>query len=173
MTTPDISSQALQRIRADVRAMQGYHVQASQGLLKMDTMENPYRLSAELQRKLGERLGALEINRYPGERLEVLKKMLADYAGAPVGSAVLLGNGSDEIITLLALATAQPNEAGRASAGRAKMLAPMPGFVMYPLSAKLQGLDFVGVNLSADFDLDVPAMQAAIAELKPAITYIA
>ena len=173
MTVQDTQSKALQRIRADVRAMQGYHVQASQGLLKMDTMENPYRLSAELQRKLGERLGALEINRYPGERLEVLKKMLADYAGAPVGSAVLLGNGSDEIITLLALATAQPNEAGRASAGRAKMLAPMPGFVMYPLSAKLQGLDFVGVNLSADFDLDVPAMQAAIAEQKPAITYIA
>ena len=168
MTVPNNASQALQRIRADVRAMQGYHVQASQGLLKMDTMENPYRLSAELQQKLGERLGALEINRYPGERQEVLKKMLADYARAPAGSAVLLGNGSDEIITLLALATAQPHEAGRA-----KMLAPMPGFVMYPLSAKLQGLDFVPVTLTADFDLDVPAMQAAIAEEKPAITYIA
>ena len=168
MTASDIQTQALQRIRADVRAMQGYHVQASQGLLKMDTMENPYRLSAELQQKLGERLGALEINRYPGERQEVLKKMLADYAGAPAGSAVLLGNGSDEIITLLALATAQPD-----AAGRAKMLAPMPGFVMYPLSAKLQGLDFVPVTLTADFDLDVPAMQAAIAAQKPAITYIA
>ena len=91
MTASDIQTPALQRIRADVRAMQGYHVQASQGLLKMDTMENPYRLSAELQKKLGERLGALEINRYPGERQEVLKKMLADYAGAPAGSAVLLG----------------------------------------------------------------------------------
>ena len=79
MTVQDTQSKALQRIRADVRAMQGYHVQASQGLLKMDTMENPYRLSAELQRKLGERLGALEINRYPGERLEVLK----DYPTPP------------------------------------------------------------------------------------------
>ena len=168
MTVQDIQTQALQRIRADVRAMQGYHVQASQGLLKMDTMENPYRLSVDLQKQLGERLGALEINRYPGERLDVLKTMLADYAGAPAGSAVLLGNGSDEIITLLALATAQPTEGARA-----KMLAPMPGFVMYPLSAKLQGLDFVGVQLTEDFDLDVPAMQAAIAEHKPAITYIA
>ncbi|MBV8247567.1 MAG: histidinol-phosphate transaminase [Comamonas sp.] len=168
MTAQDIQSKALQRIRADVRAMQGYHVQPAQGLLKMDTMENPYRLPVDLQKKLGEHLGALEINRYPGERLEVLKKMLADYAGAPAGSALLLGNGSDEIITLLALATAQPAEGGRA-----KMLAPMPGFVMYPLSAKLQGLDFVSVDLTADFDLDLPAMQAAIAEHKPAITYIA
>ena len=168
MSAASIQAQALQRIRADVRAMSAYHIQPSQGLLKMDTMENPFRLPAALQKALGERLGALEINRYPGERLQVLKQMLKDYAGAPEGSAVLLGNGSDEIITLLALATAQP-----CAAGRATMLAPMPGFVMYPLSAQLQGLDFVGVPLTADFDLDVPAMQAAIAEHKPAITYIA
>lgn len=158
----------MQRIRADVRAMSAYHVQPAQGLLKMDTMENPFRLPAALQQALGARLGALEINRYPGERLDVLKQMLADYAGAPAGSAVLLGNGSDEIITLLALATAQPTAGGRAT-----MLAPMPGFVMYPLSAQLQGLDFVGVNLTPDFELDLPAMQAAIAQHRPAITYIA
>ena len=166
--TETLQNKALQRIRADVRAMNAYHVQPAQGLLKMDTMENPYRLPSELQRALGERLGGLEINRYPGERLEVLKKMLSDYAGAPAGSAVLLGNGSDEIITLLALATATPTEQGRA-----KMLAPMPGFVMYPLSAQLQGLDFVAVNLTADFDLDVSAMCAAITAQKPAITYLA
>ncbi|MEG0047457.1 MAG: histidinol-phosphate aminotransferase, partial [Comamonas sp.] len=64
MTAQDIQSKALQRIRADVRAMQGYHIQPAQGLLKMDTMENPYRLPLELQKKLGEHLGALEINRY-------------------------------------------------------------------------------------------------------------
>lgn len=163
-----IQLHALQRIRADIRAMQGYHVQPAQGLLKMDTMENPYSLPPDLQHMLGQRLGALEINRYPGERLDDLRQMLADYVGLPPDSAVLLGNGSDEIITLLALATAQPD-----SQGRAKMLAPMPGFVMYPLSAKLQGLDFVGVDLTPDFALDVPAMQAAITEHRPAITYIA
>jgi histidinol-phosphate aminotransferase len=53
------------------------------------------------------------------------------------------------------------------------MVAPMPGFVMYPLSAQLQGLDFVGVPLTPDFELDEPAMLAAIAQHKPAITYIA
>lgn len=165
---PQVQALALERIRADVRAMHAYHVQPSQGLLKMDTMENPFRLPPELQAALGERLGQLEINRYPGERQELLKRMLADYAQAPAGSAVLLGNGSDEIITLLALACAQPTPQGRAV-----MLAPMPGFVMYPMSARLQGLDFVGVDLTADFELDVPALRAAIATHRPAITYIA
>ena len=61
MTAQDIQTKALQRIRADVRAMQGYHVQPAQGLLKMDTMENPYRLSVDLQKQLGERLGSLSL----------------------------------------------------------------------------------------------------------------
>jgi histidinol-phosphate aminotransferase len=41
------------------------------------------------------------------------------------------------------------------------------------MSAQLQGLKFVGVDLTADFELDVPAMLAAIALHKPAITYLA
>ncbi len=159
---------ALDRIRPDVRAMHAYSVQPATGVLKMDAMENPFRLPAELQAALGQRLGALELNRYPGTRQNDLKAALAAYAGAPEGSALLLGNGSDEIITLLALACAQPHAGGRAT-----MLAPMPGFVMYPMSAQLQGLDFVGVPLTPDFALDEAAMLAAIAEHKPAITYIA
>ena len=166
--TPDRLAAALARIRPDVRAMQAYHVAPSEGLLKMDAMENPFGLPPELRDALGERLGRLALNRYPGSRQEELKAALARHAGAPEGSAIVLGNGSDELITLLALACAQPGEGGRAT-----MLAPVPGFVMYPLSAQLQGLDFVGVPLTEDFELDEPAMLAAIVEHRPALTYLA
>jgi histidinol-phosphate aminotransferase len=44
---------------------------------------------------------------------------------------------------------------------------------MYAMSAQLQGLAFHGVALSADFELDESAMLAAIAQNKPAITYLA
>ena len=171
MTSSTASStplNALGRIRPDVRAMHAYRVQPSAGMLKMDAMENPFRLPAHLQAALGQRLGALALNRYPGERVVELQAALARYAGMPEGCAIVLGNGSDELITLLALACAQPGTGQRAT-----MLAPMPGFVMYPMSAQLQGLDFVGVPLTADFELDEPAMLAAIAQHKPAITYIA
>ncbi len=173
MNTPASSPlQALARIRPDVRAMHSYVVQPSAGMLKMDAMENPFRLPAHLQAALGQRLGALALNRYPGDRIADLKAALAQYAGMPEGYGIVLGNGSDELITLLALACAQPvTQDGRSQ--RATMLAPMPGFVMYPLSAQLQGLDFVGVPLTADFELDEAAMLAAIAQHQPAITYIA
>ena len=163
---------ALDRIRPDIRAMQSYVVQPSAGLLKMDAMENPFRLPAHLQAALGQRLGALALNRYPGDRITDLKTALASYTDMPEGCGIVLGNGSDELITLLALACAQP--ASPENGGqRATLLSPMPGFVMYPLSAQHQGLDFVGVPLTADFQLDEPAMLAAIAQHRPAITYIA
>ena len=159
-----LTETALSRIRADVRAMHAYTVQAADGLLKMDAMENPFGLPPALQSALGQRLGALALNRYPGPRTEVLRDALARHAGMPEGCALMLGNGSDELISLVALACARPG---------AQVLAPLPGFVMYGMSAQLQGLGFTGVALTPDFELDAVAMEAAIAEHRPAITYIA
>ena len=163
-TTATAPVTALQRIRPDVRAMAAYHVQPAAGLLKMDAMENPFPLPPALQAALGQRLGALEINRYPGERIGLLQQALAQYVDVPAGCQLMLGNGSDELISLVSLACAQPG---------AKVLAPLPGFVMYAMSAQLQGLEFIGVDLTADFALDVPAMCAAMAQHRPAITYLA
>ena len=36
-----------------------------------------------------------------------------------------------------------------------EILAPLPGFVMYELSARLRGLGFTGVPLTAEFELDL------------------
>ncbi|MGY0195628.1 histidinol-phosphate transaminase [Leptothrix sp. BB-4] len=151
-------------LREDVQAMHAYVVQPADGLVKLDAMENPHVLSPELQAELGRRLGAVAINRYPGQRIDTLKAALADHAGLPEGWSLMLGNGSDELISLLALACARPG---------ATVLAPLPGFVMYPMSAQLLGLRFVGVPLTADFELDVDAMLAAIAEHRPALTWLA
>lgn len=157
---------ALGVLREDLRAMHAYAVHPSAGLIKLDAMENPFRLPAELQRALGERLGAVAINRYPGERTQDLARALAAHAGLPDGKALMLGNGSDELISLLAMAVSKPGQ-------RVAVLAPLPGFVMYGLSSAYQHLDFVGVPLTADFELDEAAMLAAIAQHRPAIVYLA
>jgi histidinol-phosphate aminotransferase len=151
-------------IRQDVQSMHAYAVQDSKGFIKLDAMENPFTLPAALQAQLGERLGKVAINRYPGTRIDDLKAALYAYAQVPSGYGLMLGNGSDELISLLAMACDVPG---------AKILAPLPGFVMYAMSAQLQGLQFIGVDLTADFELDAPAMLAAIEREKPAITYIA
>jgi histidinol-phosphate aminotransferase len=158
-------------IRADVLAMHAYAVQDAAGLIKLDAMENPHRLSPDLQAQLGARLGAVALNRYPGERINQLRSALAAYVHMPEGFGLMLGNGSDELISLLAMVCAVPGAAN----GRqpASILAPVPGFVMYAMSAQLQGLTFVGVPLTPDFELDEAAMLAAIAQHRPTITYLA
>ena len=98
-----------------------------------------YRLPPELQKKLASiwRSGNQPL---PGERQEVLKQMLADYAGvrpAHIGAAwQWLGRNH------------HPAGAGHGPAPcnneRAKMLAPMPGFVMYPLVCQAAGPGFRG-----------------------------
>jgi histidinol-phosphate aminotransferase len=161
-----------QVIRQDVQAMQAYAVQDSKGLVKLDAMENPHRLPLKLQAALGQRLGALALNRYPGQRVNDLRHALAAYAELPEGFDLMLGNGSDELISLLALACAVPPSAANGFQV-ASVLAPVPGFVMYAMSAQLQGLAFHGVALTADFELNEAAMLAAIDEHRPAITYLA
>lgn len=151
-------------VRQDVQSMHAYAVQPSAGLIKLDAMENPYPLPPALRDALAARLAAVELNRYPGARNADLQGALAAHADLPAGCALMLGNGSDELIDLLSVACWRPG---------ATILAPLPGFVMYPLSAQLRGLQFVGVPLRADFELDLPAMLAAIEQHRPALTYLA
>lgn len=151
-------------IRHDVQGMHAYAVQPSAGMVKLDAMENPHRLPPELQRALGERLASVALNRYPGERVGTLRDALARHAGMPEGFSLMLGNGSDELISLLAMACDVPG---------ASILAPMPGFVMYGMSAQLQGLKFIPVDLTPDFELDERAMLAAIEQHQPSIVYLA
>ncbi len=169
---PSLLPEPIGRIRFDVQGMQPYVVQDAQGMVKLDAMENPHRLPAELQSALGQRLGALALNRYPGHRVTDLRSALLQHAGVADGFGLTLGNGSDELISLLAMACARPCDSEGRSI-KASVLAPEPGFVMYAMSAQLQGLNFVGVPLTDDFALDVPAMLEAITRHNPALTYLA
>lgn len=164
MSANQNSAAWLKHIRQDVQSMHAYAIQDSTGMVKLDAMENPFSLPSALQKQLGERLGALALNRYPGDRINVLRAELAKYAHMPEGFDIMLGNGSDELITLISMACDVPG---------ASILAPLPGFVMYAMSAQLQGVTFHGVPLTPNFELDEAAMLSAIATHKPAVVYLA
>jgi len=150
-------------IRDDVLAIGAYAVPDSTGFTKLDAMENPFGLPAELARELGHRLAKVALNRYPPADPRALKDRLATAIGLPAGMALLLGNGSDELIHLTIQACARPG---------ATVLAPWPSFEMYDLSSRFDGCRFVPVPLEADFSLDRAAMLAAIAEHRPAVVFI-
>ncbi|MBK1632434.1 histidinol-phosphate transaminase [Thiohalocapsa halophila] len=152
-------------IRDDIRALRAYHVPDSAGLIKLDAMENPYPWPEALREDWLATLRHADLNRYPDPRGRDLQAALREAMGLPADMALLLGNGSDELIQMLAMAVAQP--------GR-KVLSLDPGFVMYRMIALFAGLDYVGVPLrSEDFGLALEATLTAIAREEPALTYIA
>ena len=150
-------------VRAEVRQVAAYQVPDATGLVKLDAMENPYTLPDAMRAALGARLHDVALNRYPAPRPQALIEQLRAAFAIPPASALLLGNGSDEIIQMLLMAL--PRERA--------VLAPVPSFVMYEFSARMVGRRFVGVELGADFALDVAAMRAAIAAERPGLVFIA
>ncbi len=55
----------------------------------------------------------------------------------------------------------------------AKVVAPVPGFVMYKMPVKFAHVEFVGMPLNSDFTLDADALIAAIEEHAHALVYLA
>src|SRR5438067_4906286 len=162
----DIDKLIANTSREDVRAGHSYKVPDASGYIKLDAMENPYELPQPLRQALATRLADAVLNRYPVPSYATLKASICSKLGVPAGYDVILGNGSDEIISILATACARQDK-------RAIVMAPTPAFVMFQRSAQFAGMDYVGVPLKADFSLDRAAMLAAIAEHKPSLVFLA
>jgi histidinol-phosphate aminotransferase len=164
MTDP-VKSRVESLVRPEILALKAYGVADPGDLIKLDAMENPYEWPEELKRAWAERLQTVAINRYPDASARTLRARLRDAMGVPRDLELLLGNGSDELIQMILMALAKPG---------AKVLAPTPTFVMYDLTARFVGLEFVGVPLDqTDFSLDMSAMLAAINEHQPAAIFLA
>ncbi|MFA6921672.1 MAG: histidinol-phosphate transaminase [Gallionella sp.] len=151
-------------IRPEILALHGYHVPDSAGYIKLDAMENPYLVPQALRDEIASIVACAQINRYPDPNPAVLKEKIRLTLDLPDGMEVLLGNGSDELIQLLAMAVNKPG---------AVLLSVEPSFVMYRMIATFIGMRYVGVPLAADFSLDLQATLTAIRREQPALVFLA
>lgn len=151
-------------LRREILELHAYHVPDSAGYIKLDAMENPYQAPPELRGEIAEAVASAAINRYPDPAATTLKAKIREVTGLPPGMEVLLGNGSDELIQLLAMAVNKPG---------ATLLSVEPSFVMYRMIAAFTGMRYAGVPLAEDFSLDLPALLAAIEREQPALIFLA
>lgn len=150
-------------VRPEILELAAYHVPDASGMIKLDAMENPYRLPASLRGELAQRLVDVHANRYPQPSADALRDKLREVMRVPAGAEIMLGNGSDELIDIVTVACARPN---------AKVMSPWPSFVMYDLSARLAGAKFVPIDLDRDFKLDVDRFLMAMKAHRPAIVWL-
>ena len=130
----------------------------------LDTNESPFDLPAALKEKLANSYQSnLATNRYPDGAHLGLKQAIAEYviesadlpADAFTTANISVGNGSDELIRSLLIATCV--------GGAGSILTANPTFSMYAILARTLGVPVVSVNRAeGNFAVDLAAAQAAI-----------
>ena len=103
------------------------------------------------------------LNRYPDPLATDLKARLRQAFGVPGGMEIMLGNGSDELIQVLALVAGGPGGV---------VLGVEPSFVMFRRIAIAGGSRYVGVDLREDFGLDVEPVLSAIERHRPGLIFL-
>ena len=151
-------------VRPEVLALNAYHVAPAEGMVKLDAMENPHPLPPALRRELAEVLARVDLNRYPDPGGRRLRELLARKMDVPRGMELLLGNGSDDLLQMLALALSRPG---------AVMMYPAPTFVMYEMNARFTGMRAVPVALREDYSFDADAFIARMRAEPPALVLLA
>jgi len=152
----------------------GKPVTAAITLDRLDTNESPFDLPVELKEKLAWTYQQLiETNRYPDGGHESLKQAIAEYVNESAGvnpttftpTNISVGNGSDELIRSLLIATCL--------GGEGSILVANPTFSMYAILAQTLGIPVVQVEREANFEVDLAAAQLAIEQTQaPAIRVV-
>jgi histidinol-phosphate aminotransferase len=136
--------------------------------VRLDANEAPELLSAEAKQRMAEACAHLTWERYPDATASVLRQALARYSGVSA-EEVLVGDGSDEIITMLLSAFSQPRD----RSGSAVVMTTTPSFVMYRMSARVRGQRVLEVPLDAAWDLASESMLRGLELSPPNVIFIA
>tara|TARA_B100000686_G_scaffold183895_1_gene190766 strand:- start:67 stop:1149 length:1083 start_codon:yes stop_codon:yes gene_type:complete len=153
-----------QLVRPEILRLSPYHVPLSSGKIKLDAMENPYSLPEALRKEIAQIVADIATNRYPDSSSVSLKNILCETMEIPAGMDIILGNGSDEIIQIIALSLAKPG---------AVLMSIEPAFIMFRIIATYTNMEYVGIPLKSNFELDLDLMLKAIIKHKPAVIFIA
>ena len=145
--------------------MHAYHVPDTNGFIKLDAMENPYPFPAVLRDQWLSILQEVALNRYPDPQAVQLKQTFRQAFSIASNLELMFGNGSDELIQLLILATAKPD---------ACIVTVTPSFSMYKIIAEFVGVRVIEVPLAAEsFALQPDQICKAIQEHRPALIFLA
>jgi histidinol-phosphate aminotransferase len=133
----------------------------------LDANESPFDLPSQLKEKLAWHYQQkISTNRYPDGSHQVLKELISEYVNESavvdnwVTSAnVSVGNGSDELIRSLLIATCL--------GGEGSILVANPTFSMYAILAKTLGIPIVRIKrLETDFSIDLDKAENAITSVQ-------
>src|SRR5881394_2599569 len=136
-------------IRPNIRAMAGY-VPGEQprdgAFIKLNTNENPYPPSPRVFEAIRAALTGDRLRKYPDPSGTAFRQTAGSVLGVDP-DAILIGNGSDDILTILTRAFVP--EGGL-------IVSPTPSYTLYRSLAEIQGATFQAVPFTPDWRLPSP-----------------
>ncbi len=141
-------------LRPSLRELEVYDVPPSTAPSRMHANECPEPWPQHVRDALAEVVRTIEFNRYPDTSGRTLRRVLGERHRCDP-NRIVLGNGSDEIISLLLTSLSGGPNPGA-------LVIPCPTFVMYAHSARVLGIQVREVLLTDALELDVAAMRAAL-----------
>ncbi len=156
--------QATQWIKEDIQSLSAYHVPNPGEMIKLDAMENPYTWPDDMKQQWLALLADAPVNRYPDPGAEELVREIEKVMAVPQEMSSILGNGSDELIQIICMALAKKDSI---------VMVPEPTFVMYQMIARFTNMNYQGIPLDENFQLDMPVMLQAIQKHQPAVIFLA
>jgi histidinol-phosphate aminotransferase len=154
-------------LREALASLEAYRTHDYQpGLVRLDANESPFPLDQAERDAFAGELARVAMHRYPDVSGRPLREAFARRHGVSP-EQVLVGNGSDETISVLVTAFAEGPR------GRGKVLFPVPTFGSYESIALARGAEPVKLPLGEDWALDEEAALSAIRREQPALSFFA
>src|SRR5437870_4777800 len=138
-----------QFLRPNVRAMAGYtpgEQPRDEVFVKLNTNENPYPPSPRVLAALRDTVSGERLRKYPDPLGTAFRQAAARLHGVEPDN-VLIGNGSDDILTIVTRAFVP--EGGL-------VVSPSPSYLLYRTLAEIQGARFQAVPFTAAWQLPTP-----------------
>lgn len=156
-------------LRPEIEELKAYVPHDPPGIrVKLDANEAPPSSSPAIREAVFRGVASVAMERYPDPRALRLKEAIAKRTGARP-SDLLIGAGSDEVISLVLTAFARPRDKNP----QPVVLTPVPTFVMYRVTARGHGHKPVEVPLDASWDLDASMTKRAIEMMRPNVVFVA
>ena len=143
-------------VRPAIAGMKGYtpgEQSTEPGVVKLNTNENPYPAAPGVVEAIG--AAASDLRLYPDPSAATLRKVAGSVWGVdPEG--IVVGNGSDELLTVLFRATL---DAGQ------RVAYPVSTYSLYDTLADLQGVEVEGIPYGEEWEFPLQGLRQAAARL--------
>ncbi|MBQ2827028.1 MAG: histidinol-phosphate transaminase [Clostridia bacterium] len=122
--------------------------------IRVDANESPFLPSEAMKKDMENAFSGLAFNRYPDSEASCVKRAFAEVYGLDA-DCVVAGNGSDELISVIAATFLSPGD---------KVLVVLPDFSMYEFYSKISGAEVVRYEKHSDFSVDFDDISRVVAK---------